>query len=174
MHVFVRMREKILFAKLRLFFRRFRFRNKCIPRELKPCKSAKTYNKYIKGKNARYAIQIVRGFYNPSEIYVKSEHSHTLFVMKNYNGHSIDIKMKCVQHSLQLAKQLYHSLGFVRGDLNLNTRHLKDVYIKGNTNLFYRQEVPPNYRDFIRISRSTRIVGVNLIATYHSEQKIHV
>lgn len=46
-HAFIRTHEKMLFNKLRLFFRRFKVEGKCILRDLKPCKSAKSYMRYI-------------------------------------------------------------------------------------------------------------------------------
>lgn len=46
-HAFIRTREKMLFNKLRLFLRRFKVEGKCILRDLKPCKSAKSYMRYI-------------------------------------------------------------------------------------------------------------------------------
>lgn len=46
-HAFVRTREKILFMKLRCFFRRFKVNKKSILRDMKPCKSPKSYMRYI-------------------------------------------------------------------------------------------------------------------------------
>lgn len=46
-HAFFRTREKILFMKFRLFLRRFKYNGVSILRQLKPCKSAKTYMRYI-------------------------------------------------------------------------------------------------------------------------------
>lgn len=46
-HVFVRTSEKMLFNKIRLFFRRFKVNGKSILRDVKPCKSAKSYMRYV-------------------------------------------------------------------------------------------------------------------------------
>lgn len=140
-HAFFRTKDKMYINKLRMFFRRFKVNGKSILRDIEPCKSAKTYLRYITKEDYKAIV------YN-----VDKEALHDNYIMFNF------AKQSQLVHPGQYAWYRWRTQSQLRKYLEIH-----DWYWKNKQNMEdYELAMKHVHLDTLKMCQNTDRKGIYL------------